>query len=325
MKTKALALFSGGLDSILAVKLLTDQGLDVEGIAFETPFFSADRARAAAADINLPLHVLNIAPSHLAMLKNPRYGFGRNMNPCIDCHTLMLKHAGERMAELGADLIATGEVLGQRPMSQGRQSLHIVAKNSGYADVILRPLSARLLPETRPEREGKVQRQRLEAIQGRSRKIQMALAASYGISSYPPPAGGCLLTDPMFTKRLRDLFQRQGDPTVSTIELLKYGRHFLTSQGEKIVVGRNNADNLAIQRCRRGEDALIVMQGMPGPTTLVPGGGDERTRLLASALCARYAGAPLDRDSDVDCDWDGRITSWAVRPLPRDTEDVRIL
>jgi tRNA U34 2-thiouridine synthase MnmA/TrmU len=291
LKTKALALFSGGLDSILAVKLLTEQGVDVVGIAFETPFFNADRARTAAAAMDLSLHVMDITPSHLAMLKNPRYGFGRNMNPCIDCHTLMLRHTGELMTEFGADLIATGEVLGQRPMSQGRQSLQIVAKNSGYADVILRPLSARLLPETRPEREGKIQRHRLEAIQGRSRKVQMALAASYGISSYPPPAGGCLLTDPMFSKRLRDLFQRQRDPSVSAIELLKYGRHFLTYREEKIIVGRNNADNLAIQRCRLREDALIVMQDMPGPTTLVPGGGDRETRLLASALCARYAGA----------------------------------
>ena len=165
LKVKAISLFSGGLDSILAVKLIQEQEIDIEGVTFETPFFNAARAQISAKIIGLSLTVINITHRHLDMLKAPRYGYGKNMNPCIDCHALMLNMAGKRMEETEADFIFTGEVLGQRPMSQTKQSLYVVAKNSGYADVILRPLSARLLPEIRPEQEKKVDRLKLLAIQ----------------------------------------------------------------------------------------------------------------------------------------------------------------
>ncbi|MBU2053859.1 MAG: tRNA 4-thiouridine(8) synthase ThiI, partial [Proteobacteria bacterium] len=218
MKVKGIALFSGGLDSTLAVKVISDQGIEVRGITFETPFFGAAKARAAAAGIGLPLQVLDITEEHLKMLRAPRYGYGKNMNPCIDCHTLMLKIAGRKMEEEGADFVFTGEVLGERPMSQGKQSLQVVAKNAGYPDRILRPLSAKLLPETEPEREGKVDRSRLCDLQGRGRKRQMEMAAHYRIASYPAPAGGCLLTDPIFSRRLRDLFAHHPDCRVRDIE-----------------------------------------------------------------------------------------------------------
>ena len=245
--------------------------------------------------INLPLLVVDFTEEHLEMLKNPRYGYGKNMNPCIDCHTLMLNGTGRLLAEMGADFIFTGEVLGQRPMSQGKQSLYVVAKNSGYGDAILRPLSARLLPETRAEREGKVDRERLLAIQGRSRKTQIALAAHYGISDYAPPAGGCLLTDPMFTKRLRDLFQHQKNPPIREIELLKFGRHFRWDARTKVIVGRNSSDNEAIEDLRRPGDIFIVLEDAPGPSVLVPGGGDEEIRKLAAGLCILYSSKLRDR------------------------------
>jgi len=186
LKVNAIALFSGGLDSILAVKVIQEQDIDVLGITFVTPFFGAKKSIEAAKRIGLPLLTLNITEEHLVMLKAPKYGYGRNMNPCIDCHALMLKIAGEKMEELGADFLFTGEVLGQRPMSQGKQSLHVVAKNSGYNGYVLRPLSATLLPETIPETEGKVNRKRLLDIQGRGRKRQMEMAKNYGIRTTQP-------------------------------------------------------------------------------------------------------------------------------------------
>lgn len=196
---KAIALLSGGLDSILAVMLVRKQLIDVTGLAFTTPFFNAGKAKVAARQIGLPLIIEDITDEHLQMLKSPRYGYGKNMNPCIDCHTLMMKIAGRKMEEAGADFLITGEVLGQRPMSQTKQSLYVVAKNSGYADFILRPLSAQLLEPIKAEREGKIDRTRLLGISGRGRKEQIRMAQDFGIRDYPPPAGGCLLTDPIFS------------------------------------------------------------------------------------------------------------------------------
>jgi tRNA U34 2-thiouridine synthase MnmA/TrmU len=315
VKVKGIALFSGGLDSSLAFKVIEKQGIEVLGITFETPFFSAARARASANRIGLPLTVLNITEEHLHMLHAPRYGYGKNMNPCIDCHTLMLKIAGRSMEEEGADFVFTGEVLGQRPMSQGKQSLYVVAKNAGYPDRIIRPLSARLLPETAPEREGKVDRTRLLDIQGRGRKQQMEMAVHYGITSYPAPAGGCLLTDPVFSKRLRDLFDRHPDHYVRDIELLKVGRHFRLTEKTKAIVGRNAIDNDTIEHLAIAGDALIRIAQVPGPTVLVPGGGDEDTRLLAARLCARYSDAPKDRTVAAYCLRNGITTPLSVMAL----------
>jgi tRNA-specific 2-thiouridylase len=315
LNSKAISLFSGGLDSILSFKVIEEQGIEVLGIAFETPFFSAAKSRVTAGRIGLPLVVLDITTEHLRMLRSPRYGFGRNMNPCIDCHTLMLRIAGQKMEEEHADFIITGEVLGQRPMSQGRQSLYVVAKNSGYADRVVRPLSAKLLPETEPERSGKVDRNRLCDIQGRGRKRQMEMASDYGITSYPPPAGGCLLTDPMFSRRLRDLFENHPDHLIRDIELLKVGRHFRLNESTKAVVGRNANDNGVIDRLAGPSDALFRVHPFPGPTVLIPGGGNEETRRLAAGLCARYSDAPHDREATVHCTWNGVATTMTVRAV----------
>jgi tRNA-specific 2-thiouridylase len=325
LKTKAIALFSGGLDSILAFKVIAEQGIEVLGVTFETPFFGAAKARMTAEKIGLPLVVLDITAEHLQMLRAPRYGFGRNMNPCIDCHTLMLRIAGRRMEEEGFDFVFTGEVLGERPMSQGKQSLYVVAKNAGYPDRILRPLSAQLLPETEPERSGKVDRNRLCDIRGRGRKRQMEMAVHYGITSYPPPAGGCFLTDPIFARRLRDLFSRHPEHRLRDIELLKVGRHFRLTDTTKVVVGRNAGDNGTIERLAEACDALIRVDQFPGPTVLVPGGGDEETRRLAAGLCARYSDAPRNRKAAVHCLRDGITAPFTVQALtPEEAERLRI-
>ena len=298
---KAIALFSGGLDSMLAAEVVRRQNIEVLCLTFETPFFSAKKAQAAARQINLPLIVENFTSDHLIMLKSPRYGYGKNMNPCIDCHTLMLKFAGKKMEETGADFIITGEVLGQRPMSQGKQSLFVVAKNSGYADYISRPLSAQLLEPIKAEREGKIDRSRLLAIQGRGRKPQMQLAVDFGITSYAPPAGGCLLTDPMFTRRLRDLFSHEEDRHIRDIELLKYGRHFRINDHCKIIVGRNSSDNDAIQALVNEGDFVLFMADFPGPQVIIPYGGDVEDLSIAASLCVRYSDAPDDCEAKVIC------------------------
>jgi tRNA-uridine 2-sulfurtransferase len=323
-KARGIALFSGGLDSILAFKVIQEQGIEVRGITFETPFFSAAKARTTAQKIGLPLTVLDITEEHLRMLRSPRYGYGRNMNPCIDCHTLMIRLAGRRMEEEGADFVMTGEVLGQRPMSQGKQSLSVVAKNAGYPDRLLRPLCAKLLPETGPEREGKVDRNRLLDIQGRGRKRQMELAVQYGIVSYPAPAGGCLLTDPVFSRRLRDLFDHHPRQGIRDIELLKVGRHFRLGEATKAVVGRNAADNDTIERLSEPGDALIRVLEFPGPTVLVPGGGDEAARRLAACICARYSDAPRVRPIAVTYLLNGESTSRTVLALTPE-ETARLL
>jgi tRNA U34 2-thiouridine synthase MnmA/TrmU len=314
---KAIALFSGGLDSILAFKVIQEQGIDVQGVTFSTPFFGARKAMATARQIGLSLTVIDFTDEHLQMLRSPRYGYGKNMNPCIDCHTLMLKVAGRRMEETGADFVFTGEVLGQRPMSQGKQSLYVVAKNAGYPDRILRPLSAALLPETEPERTGKVDRGRLLDIEGRGRKRQMEMAERYGIRSYPPPAGGCLLTDPMFARRLRDLFAQHPDHGMRDIELLKVGRHFRISQTAKAVAGRNAMDNATIEKLSGAGDVLLRTHQFPGPTVIVPGGGSDEEVRLAAGICVRYSDAPPGRETVVNCLKDGvtaQLTVTATAP-----------
>lgn len=298
-KIKALGLLSGGLDSILAVKVVQEQGIEVTGLSFETPFFGPERARMAADKIGIPLIVLDITEIHLEMLKNPRYGYGKNMNPCIDCHALMLNCAGKKMQELGVDFLFTGEVLGQRPMSQNRNSLHIVAKNSGFEQFIVRPLSARLLPETLPEMEGKLDRSMLHDINGRGRKRQMEMAEKWGIDFYVNPAGGCLLTDPGFSHRLKDLF-KTGHYDIRDIKLLKSGRHFRAGR-DKIIAGRNKEDNATLRSLARQDDILITACDYPGTMVLVPYGGNEESVRLAASICARYSDGPDKAEIRLKC------------------------
>jgi tRNA U34 2-thiouridine synthase MnmA/TrmU len=234
------------------------------------------------------------------MLKAPRYGYGRNMNPCIDCHTLMLQIAGKKMEENGYDFIITGEVLGQRPMSQNKQSLYVVAKNSGYADHILRPLSAKLLEPIKAERDNLIDRSQLLSIQGRGRKDQIKLAVDFGIKDYAPPAGGCLLTDPMFTRRLRDLFSHQEDHDVHDLDFLKYGRHFRADDQGKIIVGRNNSDNEKLRELSTDNDLVLFMADFPGPHVVIPH-GNAALLPLAASLCVRYSDSPNDLEAEVVC------------------------
>ncbi len=301
-RPRAVVLLSGGLDSMLAAELLRRCGVEVVGLAFRSPFFGSAKAERAARYLGIPLHVEDITEPHLEIVKNPRFGYGRNLNPCIDCHALMVSRALRRMGELGGWFIATGEVLGERPKSQNRQALELVARHSGAGDLLLRPLSARLLPETRPEREGWVRREDLLDISGRSRKRQMELAEEWGIAEYETPAGGCLLTDPGFSSRLRELLRRVPGFDRHDVELVKLGRQFWSGD-TLIVLGRRHEENLRLRESALPSDLLLRERDRPGPTALLrrfPRGGAPGEEALEEA--ARLLGIygkgkrPLSRD-----------------------------
>jgi len=292
-RVRALGLCSGGLDSMLAGLILRAQGIEVEWIAFETPFFSSAKARKASRLTGIPLTVRPIFDEYMTMLHNPPAGYGRQMNPCLDCHTLMFRLAADLMREKGFDFLFSGEVLGQRPMSQTKPSLRYVEKHSGLGGHIIRPLSARLLPETIPEQQGLVDRERLLDIHGRGRKDQIALAKEFGISDYPAPAGGCLLTDKGFSARLKDLFDHRPTATENEIHLLKFGRHFRLNPQAKLIVGRTETDNESILRHHDPErDVVLDVRDYPSPIGILPGGADERTVFLAASICIGYSKAP---------------------------------
>ena len=267
-KAKVLVLFSGGLDSILAVKILQNQGAEITALTFKSYFFNEKQAEKTAKELRIPLKVINFSKAHLKIVKKPKYGYGSQINPCIDCHVLMLKKAKEIMSKDKFDLIATGEVLGERPMSQNKKALDLIEKEASLSGYILRPLSAKLLKATFPEKEGLIDRKKLFGISGRSRKIQLELAKKFKLKSYPTPAGGCLLTDPEFSKRLRKLSEISPRYKENDIELLKLGRHFI-KDNIKIIVGRNEKENKKIKKLALKKDVLIEMENYPGPLTLI--------------------------------------------------------
>ena len=287
-KARGLALFSGGLDSQLAICVLREQDIYVEAVVFKSPFFKIESARKAAEALQVKLHVVDFTADILGLVDNPPHGFGGNLNPCIDCHALMIKRAGEMMREMNFDFIATGEVLNQRPMSQRRQALGIVEKCSENAGRLLRPLSALRLEPTIPEQEGLIERDRLLDLQGRNRKPQLELAQRYGLVDYPSPAGGCLLTESGFCRRLADLKAHEGLTQQRLAWLLVYGRHLRLPGGAKCIVGRNSRDNASLKKVRQNEDVLIHTVNVPGPTLLLPQGAGTEDLELAASICASY-------------------------------------
>lgn len=289
---KALCLFSGGLDSILAAKLIERQGIDVKGIFLETPFFSPEKALKYSEHSGLPLKVIDITDDYVDMLLRPTYGYGKGLNPCIDCHIFMLKAVGSMLKEEGAGFIITGEVLGQRPMSQNLRSLMTISKQSGFSDLIIRPLSAKRLYETLPEKSGWVKREELQGFSGRSRRPQIDLAGNLGITDYPAPAGGCLLTDRIFSRRLRDLISANPVIKRRDIELLKWGRHFRIEKDIKVIVGRNKRENETISSLALKGDVLLKDESYPGPTVLAPENISMDGLALAASIAATYSNAP---------------------------------
>jgi tRNA-specific 2-thiouridylase len=285
---RALVLLSGGLDSILAARLLMEQGIEVVGVSFESPFFNANRAKLAAEALGIELVAVDMTNDILRLVDAPKYGFGRNLNPCIDCHAAMVRRAAELMDGLGASFVATGEVVGQRPKSQMRYGLSAVEREAGLEGYLLRPLSAKLLDPTVPEREGWVDRERLLGLHGRTRKPQMDLAEGFGIEEYESPAGGCLLTDENYARGVRDL-KDHGELTEEGVRLISLGRQFRLSEGAKLTVGRNHAENERLFALDPAGALFVKAADVKGPIGVVTGSPTEADVLLAAAIVSRYA------------------------------------
>jgi tRNA-specific 2-thiouridylase len=294
MNRKAVILFSGGLDSILAAWLLLEQQIEIKGINFRSIFFTRAETAAAADNLGLDLEVFDITQEHIRIVRYPQYGYGRNMNPCLDCRIYVLKRAAEYMQNIGAGFLVTGDVLDERPMSQRRDAFNLIEKASGLKGRILRPLSAKLLEPTIPEKEGIVRREELLDIQGRSRRPQIELARKKGIDYYPSPAGGCLLTDPGFSNRLRELLLMNRSPADSDIQLLRYGRHFRLSDGSKVIIARHEEEIGCLLDLTREGDMVFSLAEFPGPVAIVKN-RDKAGHLNwiedVAALTARYSKA----------------------------------
>jgi len=301
-RPKAVGLISGGLDSMIAARLLKNLGVEVYGFYFALPWGcgNSQRAESAARQIGIPLRIADADQSFLQMLQNPRHGYGSAINPCVDCHIHMIKLAAEYMREIKADFVFTGEVLGQRPMSQLKNSLRLVEKNCGLEGRLLRPLCAKLLEPALPEKEGRIDREKLLAISGRGRKEQIALAKEFGFTDYPNPAGGCLLTDKNFANRLRDAFSH-GTTAIDDTVILKWGRHFRLNESFKVIVARDEEECDALFRNARQADHILQFEDNRGPLTILQGENPEENVLRIAAGLAqhfsRYRGqsAPIIR------------------------------
>lgn len=305
---KALALYSGGLDSILAARVVMAQGIEVEAVQFVTPFFNYEilddivaYSKKVRNTFGITVFVEDLSDNYLKMLRQPAHGFGKNFNPCIDCKILMMSRAKALMKERGASFLVSGEVLGQRPMSQRKQTFNIIERNSNTRSLLLRPLSAQLLPETRAESEGWVQRSELFQMHGRGRSAQIALAKKYGIADYPAPAGGCILADPILSRRISALYTGStallDADVISTddVRSLLVGRQLLLPSGRRLIVGRDEGENARLTKLVNSEDALLLMEEWPGPTAVLKNAAKHTDQealtadlRLAASLVVRY-------------------------------------
>jgi len=340
-------MLSGGLDSSLAVKVVVDQGIEVLGVNYNTGFCLTDHRRkmyglgarldpqslhnaalAAGARWGLPVEIVDISDEFLGILTRPRHGYGSAINPCIDCRIFMLKKTRKYMEKIGARFIITGEVVGQRPMSQMRKTLNLIERESGCEGLILRPLSAKLLEPTIAEINGWIDREKLYDFNGRSRKPQIELAKELGLEEYPQPAGGCcFLTDKNYARRLRDLFRHAEEKRVATdqVLLLKVGRHFRLSGQSKVIVGRNEAENLFLEKTA-GKLARLNCTGVQGPLSLVEGEAEDEAISTAARITARYSDASLNEPVEVRVVFPDESTrTLTVQPMePAQCEQMRI-
>jgi len=294
MKNRAISLISGGLDSALATKLLLDQGVDVVGLSFTSPF-SSKRERSegfqavrTAQELEIRLILKEKGPDYMDVIRNPKHGYGKNMNPCIDCRIFMLRKTREVMAQEGADFVITGEVLGQRPMSQRRPTIELIEKESGLDSLILRPLSAKHFPPSRPESEGIVDRELLLDIAGRGRAAQFSLVEKYGLTEFGDPGGGCLLTDAAYSSRLRDLLTHDPGFTMLDINLLNTGRHFRINERTKLILGRNKGENERLHSLWVPPYALLYPIGFTGPLGIIKGDVGSEVVAIAGNIVSHY-------------------------------------
>ena len=305
-KKKVVALLSGGLDSQLAIKMMQEQGFDVSAVAIKTPFCDFDCGRGCgfeirerADDLDVNLKTVYLGDEYIEMLKHPKHGIGAGFNPCIDCRSMMFDAAKKHMEEIGAEFIISGEVLGQRPMSQHAPALRTIENESNLVGKIVRPLSAALLPETDPEKDGLIKRENLGMIRGRTRRNQLDMAKKYGIENPPNAGGGCLLTEPQFGIKAKDLFSHTKNPTINDIDLLKIGRHFRLDEETKFIVGRNKDENEMIKAIALPGDILLEAKDFVGPVSILRGSNAKEHLKFASSVTLRYSDAPNNKQAIV--------------------------
>ena len=327
-KIRALALFSGGLDSALAIKVVQEQGVEVIALNFVSHFFGGknEKAESMAKQLGIRLEYIDFKKRHTLVVEDPVYGRGKNMNPCIDCHSLMFKIAGELLEEYDAHFVISGEVLGQRPMSQNSQALEKVKKLSGMQDLVLRPLSAKLLPPSKAEIEGWVDREKLLDINGRSRQRQMELMEHYGLVEYPSPGGGCLLTDPGYSARLKVL-EDDGllkEEHAWLFRLIKEARYFRFSKARYLFVGRNQESNEKIDEFRKEKDLKYYgySNGIPGPHMVSNTPLSDEEADFAKRLFSRYSKAK--GKEKVSINWCGKIQEIDVVDLEKLDEEIKM-
>ena len=321
---KAIALLSGGLDSTLAILTVLKQGIAVRAIKFLTPFDCAASEGASSLRDPFPvarkygfdLEINDLGERFLDLVKNPKHGYGKNMNPCIDCRIFMLNEAKAMKNKTGADFIITGEVPGQRPMSQKRDMLYHIDKEAGVIDSVLRPLCAKLMRTTIPEQKGIIDRELLHDFSGRSRKPQMLLAEDFGLEDYPAPAGGCLLTEPNFARRLKELLAHKPSPSLKDIEFLKIGRHFRFSHSSKIIIGRDKEENEKIESLSAASDCLLKVEDYGSPLAFISGEITGEAVKAAASICARYSGAKNLSGVEVSVMRESSRSKLKVLPAP---------
>ena len=327
---KAVSLFSGGLDSILAVKIIQLQQIEVTAFHFVLPFYYiADKkqlsAVKAAEELGIPIEIFRGGKDYIETIKKPKYGYGRNINPCIDCKIFMIKKARILMKEIGASFLVSGEVPGQRPMSQRKKAMELIEKEGGVEGFLLRPLSAKLLPPTIPEEKGWVKRENLYAFEGRSRKPQIRKAKELGVKNFPSPAGGCCLTDLDFSIRLRDAFEHNEDSSLE-LQLLHFGRHFRLKSGAKLIVGRDEKENQIIEELAGDEDLLIEGVGFGSPIALLKKSKNTEDIDISSSICVRYSKKRNEKSAKVSVRTKKEnITEKEVASLDREAADSLLI
>jgi tRNA U34 2-thiouridine synthase MnmA/TrmU len=328
MQRKALALLSGGLDSTLAVKVMLEQGITVEALNFTSPFCTCTGKNAGckseavrvAEEFNIPIKVLHKGLDYLEVVRKPRHGYGKGLNPCIDCRIFLLRKAREYMIESGADFVITGEVLGQRPMSQRRDTLRIIERESGLEGLLLRPLSAKHFAPTIPEQEGWVDRAKLLAIQGRSRKEQMQLAEELDVKNYPCPAGGCMLTEISFAPKVKDVFDHSDELNLRDFRLLKVGRHLRVGPRTKLIIGRNEAENNLLEAAQQPGETLIRWISGSSPLCIITGPIEPETLETAARIVLRYTKAEQGLLATIKVQQDGNESLFDIENSFVDTD-----
>ncbi len=328
-KKRAVGLFSGGLDSTLAVRLMSDQGYEVTALNIETPFCNCTgdskcTTTRKSANLKIDYRREYTGQDYVSLVKEPPNGHGKNMNICIDCRIYMLKKAKTVMDEIGADVVFTGEVLGQRPMSQHNRAMEVIEKEADLEGKLLRPLSAKLMKPTIAEQEGKIDREKLLGIQGRSRKRQMELADQFGISDYPSPAGGCMLADESFSERLRDAFKHD-ESDLKDVSRLKYGRHFRLEDGTKIISGRTEKENKMLKALCDKSMPVFTVNGSSSTFVYLLGNCTDENKMFAGGIAARYSKVKDAQSVEIKW-WTGKENNssqqmFHVSPLSNDELD----